>query len=171
MAQFYDFNTNTYFYRNRYTGEFSRNNPVLAEKETKSDHVPPKNTDPLWQTSVDLETGAEYWTDVETGKVFYERPEVGTFVSELPLPDLKRTAKPRLSEIARKSIISLAGGRSRRNMDIEEKEEQQDIPEELFFEDIARGGAPNQYDAAAMLGVAGTKSSSSDLIHGSSSSE
>ena len=147
--QLYDFNTNTYFYRNWKTGEFSRVNPVLAQVEAKSSRVPPKNTDPLWRTETDLESGNVFWTDIETGKVCFIRPEVGTFVSELPLLDFRKVKRPTLIP-SRKSIRSLATGKSSQSDDIDPIDFNHD---DIIFEDLSGGNGANQYDAAAMFGV------------------
>jgi hypothetical protein len=125
-------------------------NPILAEIEAKSSHVPAKCNDPLWKTWFDADTEAEFWEDLETGKIHYARPEVGTFVSELPLQEFRRLPKRNLSQMARKSIKSLAG--LRRSNPAEEDQEMPDIMhDDIIFEDLSRGQGAHQYDAAAML--------------------
>jgi hypothetical protein len=155
----YDFNSQTYFYRNRVTGEFSRINPILAEVEARSSRVPPKNTDPLWKTDVDPENGANYWTDLETGRICYERPAIGTFVSELPLREFRKPPPRMMSLPSRKSIRSLAIlGKGSKESTHSDQEPQGFSPndindDEWIFEDLSRGDHAKQYDAAAMFGV------------------
>ena len=91
---------------------------------------------------------------METGHICYIRPERGTFISELPLQEFRKLPKRNLSQIARKSIRSIAGG-LRRTTTSENSDEMTEMPphEEIIFEDLSRGTAPNHFDAAAMLGV------------------
>lgn len=100
--ELYDYETNTYFYRNRSTGEYSRNNPEIVEID--SEHVPKKCTDPLWETLIDPETLEPYYTDMETGKICYIRPEIGTFVTEFKRNARIQSKQSRAS--SRKSIKS-----------------------------------------------------------------
>ena len=53
-------------------------------------------TEPLWKTSIDPETKQQFWTDLETGKICYQRPINGTFVSETSLRVFRQYSKKRM---------------------------------------------------------------------------
>jgi len=157
--ELYDYETNTYFYRHRFTGEFSRANPEV--KESDSSHVPKKNAEPLWETLFDPETHECYWTDIETGKVCFARPNNGTFVSEVPLKDFRKANRiaSKQSRLAssRRSVKSSAT----KSMRVVKRDDDFGIvsgdSSDLNFEELFGSSNPAQYDAGALLN-AGTSS-------------
>lgn len=167
--ELYDFDTNTYFYRHRGTGEFSRTNPSLLSNESKSSHVPSRAPEPLWETQFDSQTNP-YWTDLETGRVCFTRPETGTFVTETPLRDFRkaatkiknkdsRTKSSRQSTATRQSV-------ARKSMRVVRRDDDFGIVTanqgDLDFENMFGNASPAQFDAAALF-LGGTTASSSSV--------
>jgi len=163
--ELYDFETNTYFYRHRGTGEFSRTNPFLLGSEAKSSHVPTRPTDPLWETLFDSDLKV-FWTDLETGKVAYIRPEKGTFISEIPLKDFRRAATKHQSRASiRKSTATQKSTLSRKSMRVVKRDDDFGIvsadSSDLDFEKLFGNASPAHFDAGAMYGVGATNSTTS----------
>lgn len=154
--ELYDYETNTYFYRHRGTGEFSRFNPAVVE--TKSSHVASKVADPLWETGYDAD-GNLYWTDLETGKVAFIRPEKGTFISEVPLKEFRRhrivTKESRVTSSSRKSIKSSASN-TRKSRVVKRDDDfgiVSGLNDDLDFDQLFGQNNPAQFDAGAMFAI------------------
>ncbi|KAH9253305.1 hypothetical protein BASA81_008656 [Batrachochytrium salamandrivorans] len=85
--QLYDFKTQSYFYRHKLSGEFSRTHDFLKPGDTT-----PISQLPIWVFKIDRasENRDTYWEDLETGQVSFLRPALGTFVDEQHLSDFRR---------------------------------------------------------------------------------
>ena len=141
------------------------------------------DTDPIWETKYDQETGELYWVDIETGHVAYFRPQKGTFVSEAPLRDFRKYTQPptkkstgRLS--SQHSIKSMNSSQTtksinRRSMKLVKRAEDFAIVSgeqgDLNFSELFGSVAPTQFDAGALFG-AGEVSNSTLTSKPSSSS-
>jgi len=155
--ELYDFETNTYFYRHKVTGEFSRNNP--DQKELSSEHVAVRSVDPLWDTQRDPETGDFYWSDLETGRVCFQRPEIGTFVFEVPLRDFRRANKIRSKQSSRvSSRKSVKSSLTTKSMRVIRRDDDFGIvsadSSDLNFDELfGANTSPTHFDAGALLDV------------------
>jgi hypothetical protein len=154
--ELYDYETNTYFYRHHGTGEFSRYNPVMVE--AKSSHVPSKVADPLWETAYDSD-GNLFWTDIETGKVAFIRPEKGTFISEVPLREFRRyrivNKESRVTSSSRKSMKSSASN-TRKSRVVKRDDDfgiVSGVNDDLDFDQLFGQNNPAQFDAGAMFAI------------------
>ena len=160
--ELYDAETNTYFYRHRGTGEFSRTNPFMIQLESTSQHVAPKTNDPIWETLFDPTTGEAYYTDIETGKVCFVRPEKGTFVSELPLREFRRANRIESKKSRQSSRTTRP---STKSMRIVKRDDDFGIVSgdtgDFNFEELFGAQSPAQFDAGAMLAIGGSFSSAS----------
>ena len=165
--ELYDFDTNTYFYRHRGTGEFTRNHPLI--KDTRSSRVPTRSVEPLWETRLDPDTGDAYWTDIETGKVCYVRPETGTFITEVPLKDFRKAERMHQREIRATKVSRgtqahstvVRGTQAPRKKSVKSVRRNDDYgivsgdTSDVNFEQMFGAQNPAQFDAGAMFALGG----------------
>lgn len=155
--QLYDEQSQSYFYRDRTTGEFARNPPGVAEKPCEE----------LWFTHYDFEMAEHYWENLESGQIAYFRPSKGVFLSESPLREFRRHIEqdPQTSYSKRHSSVkSMRSTQTTKSIKAKSTKRlsvvgDQDLDSENAFSE----SNPEQYDAGALLNSQSTNKKSVEM--------